>query len=550
MRRLRAAAALSSVLAAGCSLILTTAEPVQCRTTADCEAKPALTNRTCEDGFCVLPRAKPPGPVAADSSADCVTTELCTQANSNRAAVCTTKGGPCTPWQIEDCPVIEGPWNDPNVIMLGVLEGLSFTQADGSVVKPPYIQRYFRAINLAVNELHGAAPQGLLVGNQRRPIAVLHCDTYEDPIRARQSFAHLTDVVGVHGVIVLSDEDVAAIAATATEKRTALICSDCQAPAPPGPLVWSAQPLIAKEAELGAWRVSDLEAKIRAQYAIPEATPIRVATITEGSMPAQAYAAAFASLVKFNGGKDPLANGSSWMSVQSGHPRKQINDHVGFANKLLTFEPHVVVVAMGPDFPTYYLPILEGQWPSGKPRPHYVLTNLSHETTPFDPVVGVDDDLRKRFSGTHPIVTPELAANLSAFELRYRQEYNNQSPDSNHSGYEAFYALAYALASATSQSMIDGPHVSTGFESLVSGAIVNVGPAQVSTALALLTTKGTIDLRGTWTNLDWNVQKRELDADRAMFCFERGPDGLLRINEDAGPKLPVGGAITGTYSCD
>src|SRR5262249_33208707 len=101
MRTVAVATLVVGLLAGGCSVLLSTAEPTQCASQRDCDANPAFRDRVCEEGFCVIPQAKGSG---------CTTTDLCTQANSGKASVCKKAGDACVPWQTEQCRAISGAW--------------------------------------------------------------------------------------------------------------------------------------------------------------------------------------------------------------------------------------------------------------------------------------------------------------------------------------------------------------------------------------------------------------------------------------------------------
>ena len=349
--------AVASALAlAGCTLLLDTAEPRQCSTTADCDGRPSLRNRVCQDGFCVIPRANFT-PVAADGGDGCVSTALCTQANSNRPSICRA-GEPCVPWETEDCPVVAGAWDNPNAIVVGVLSPLSVLQYNKSLLKVPYIQRYIRGVNLGLTELSENIGLGLTVGTERRPLAVVHCDSWDDPTHASAMFDHLVDVVGAKAVLVTTAEDVARVAEKAARKNVVLVSSDSQVKAPDGPLVWRTQPPIAPEGKFAAWRVGQLETKLRSDLGLAPGAAIKVASLAEGTSTAKAFAESFAAAVTFNG-KGALANGANFLTVQAENPRDVTVDHIGYAQKLASERPHVIVVAMGQDFPTYYVRTLE-----------------------------------------------------------------------------------------------------------------------------------------------------------------------------------------------
>ncbi len=546
MRKITLASFVLGLLGAGCTLLMNTAEPIQCRTNGDCDGNPSLRGRVCEQGFCVVPTA-PIVPVSTDAGPGCVSTQLCTQANSSQPSICRKAGEPCIPIHTKDCPKVVGAWNDPKAIFIGAIEPQHFKQLDGSLPEVPYIDRFIRAVNLAVEEHAAASPQGIVVGGQRRPLAVVHCDSYADPTKTLSAFDHLVDVVGAQSLIVVRDEDLATITQKAITKQVAIACADCGAPIPIGPLAWQMTPATANEAPLTAWRVADLETKIRNETGTT--APLKVAVLAEGSAPAIAFTQALAPVLKWNNDKSITENGSDFFILTTGNPLKEAIPHGKHADDILAFGPDILVVAMGSDFPKHFLTYLESKWPANK-KPHYILTQLSYEVAPYADFLAANDELRERFSGTHPLVTPELRANIESYTVRYRMQNNNKAPDSNYSGYEAFYSLAFAITSAGAKGIVDGPTISAGFESLVSGTTIDLGPQTLNTAMALLSSRATVDLRGLWSNLDWNTQTRENIGDAAMFCFTK-QGGALALKDDAGPHyIGKTKTVTGSYACD
>jgi hypothetical protein len=553
MRTLRLAvvACALALSTTACSVILSTAEPTQCTTTRDCDANPAFRNRVCEEGFCVIPRARIE-PVSNDAGEGCVSSELCTQANSNKASVCAKAGGPCTPWQTEQCPFVAGAWSDPNAIVIGTILPFSVKQADGRLPRLPYVERVRRAIDLGLDELTTAVPGGLAApGGGRRPFAVLHCDSYFDEAATRAAMTHLTDVVGAQAIILGGDEELAAVTPKAIEKQTAIVCSDCTGPLPPGPLAWRIVPPLALEAPMAAWRIADLETTIKSGPTPPAAIKVAVLTEEPGRGPA-AFIASLVAKLRFNG-KTVAENGANFTIVKAENPLKQSVNHVAHAETIATFAPDVLVVAMGADFPKHYVQLIESKWSVGKAKPYYVMTDLNYEVAPFVSVLGPgDEDLRKRISGTRPGFDPALQANIDAYTIRYKQAYNFLAPDGNHSGYDAFYVSAFGIAGALIQPIFDGPRISAGIERLRGGTLVDFRPESIGLALALLgqpTAK--LDARGLWSSLDWNLATRDLETDVSMYCFQRDTDGALVAKPDAGPRLTTStGAVTGTFTCD
>ncbi len=543
---------LLTLLVAGCSVLLRTAEPNQCSTNLDCDANSALRQRVCEEGFCVVPRAA--GPVPTASPADgCVSSEICTQANSNKASVCATVGGACTPWQTAQCPYLSGDWKNRNAVVLGSIHPFSVKQSDGRLVKVDYAQRVRKAIDLALDDFTTALPGGLIIpGGAPRPLAVLHCDSYLDPALAQAAMTHLTDVVGVKAVIVGGDDDLVSVSAQALARQTALVCSDCVAPFPPGAPPWRIVPPLALQAPMAAWRVASLENELRARPNPPPA--FNVGLLVEVGRPVSAFVSALTESVRFNG-KSAAENGANFTVIKSESPLKGSVDYLTHAKALASAAPDVIVVAMGAEFPSNYLKIIEAAWPAGKPKPHYVVTERNFEVTPFADVLGPgDEDLRRRISGTRSGYDPRLQDNIDAYTPHYRVENNGHSPDVNYSGYDAFYALAFAVAAASSQLPLNGPHISSAFELLRGGSVqVDFRPGQIGFALTWLgqSTSSSVDVRGLWSTLDWNVSTHDLASDVSMFCFQRAPDGSLVIKLDAGPRLVTStGVVSHAYACD
>jgi len=544
-----AATSLLALMVAGCSVLLNTAEPTQCTTDRDCDANPSFRGRICDQGFCVIPKAAPT-PVSNDSGSGCVSTDLCTQANSGKASVCKA-GGACTPWQNARCPYISGEWKNPDAVIVGSIQPLTVKQVDGTTRPSAYADRIKRAIDLGVKDFTTISPGGQFMPDQkRRPIAVLHCDSELSPEGAQAAFQHLTDVVRSPAIILGADEDLAAIAADATTKEVAIACSDCVAPFPAGPLVWRIGPRIALEAPLAAWRVSQLETEIKARVTPPPPTTLKVGVLTTPGRATEDFYNALAPKLHFNG-KTVTQNGASFVVVQTPNPLLQSVDHKLYADQVIAAEPDVLVVLMTSDFPTYYLPLIEQGWPAGKAKPHYVVSALSFSATAFGGVLS-DDDRRKRVSGTRPAFSTALQDNITAFETRYVRENNFLQPDGNSTGFEAFYSMALAIMAARTQPLLDGPHISAGFERLRGGAApLDFRPENLGLAIGLLSQPSVkIDARGLLSTLDWNVTSRDLESDASMFCFVRDPDGNLVIHPDAGPHLTTAtGVVDGTYAC-
>ena len=547
----RAAAISLALLGGGCSLILSTAEPSQCTTSADCDANPALVGRECREGFCV-PRPGPPDGLDAGPK-NCANSTLCTQANDGKASHCAKNGGVCTPWQTVQCEFLSGgdAWKDENALVLGAIFPFKVKQIAGQPLAMPYASRLRKAIDLAVNEVNGTLAGGVvLTTGPRRPIAVVHCDSGLDARLAQDAFQHLTEVVGVEALIIGADDDLVAVTPKAQAKKTALVCSDCIGPFPQNPQAWRIVPPLVQQVPMANWRVGALEAQRKAAPDAPSL--VKVAVLTQKGRGEDAFVERFVQTVRFNG-LSAQGNGSNFMVVTSEDPRTQSPRPSAHVEELRTFAPDIVVVAMGADFPRLYAPELEATWPSATPRPQYVLTDLSYDVASFVELLGPNsDDLRRRISGTRHAFDPARQTQIEAFEQRWLAKSNKEPPGGNWSAYEAFYALLYAIDGASvNAAKLDGARISTGFERLRAGPSIDVGPGPLNLALALLAEPtGSINLRGLWSELDWNLTTHDLDEGAAMFCFQR-TRGFLEIKPDAGPRLATStGVVSGVYACD
>jgi hypothetical protein len=544
-------AAFVALLAAGCSFILNPADPEQCSAKSDCDANPSFRGRVCEQGFCVVPKAKV-GPVSNDAGAGCLTTAGCTAQNSNQPSVCKVAGGPCTPWKVELCPYVSGAWDDPDAIVIGTLLPLHTRQINGELVEIPYAHRVRRAMELALAEINDAQPSGLLYGSKKHKLAAVHCDSHFEPIAAKQAMTHLVDVVGAPIVIVGSDDDLLTVLPQAAAKNTALVCSDCIGPFPAENTAWRILPQLSLQAPLASWRVADLEAQIKAQPSPPAA--IKVAVLTQPGSAERAFLEELEATLVFNG-KGPAANGSSFTVIQEEDARTKEVQFQQHAQELADFEPDIVVVAMGPDFANYYLGLVEQAWHVAKARPYWIITDVDFDVTPFVSTIGTRDGdaLRARISGTRNVYEQAFQDNIDSFTSRYLPPNNYNAPDGNFSGYDAFYAAMFAIGGASTQGILDGAHISAGFERLLAGnQPTDFRPANISLGLASLTQPGaTIDVRGLWSDLAWDLTTHDMVTDSSMFCFQLRPDGQLVVKPNAGPRyVRSTKTVTGTFSCD
>ena len=102
--------------------------------------------------------------------------------------------------------------------------------------------------------------------------------------------------------------------------------------------------------------------------------------------------------------------------------------------------------------------------------------------------------------------------------------------------YDSFYVLAYAAA-ALGQQPITGLGLAGSIRRLLPpGAPVEVGPAGLYGALSVLADGRNIDLEGTTTTLDFNLETGDATAALSVYCMAPG-----------GPGAPPHGVESGLY---
>jgi ABC-type branched-subunit amino acid transport system substrate-binding protein len=557
MKAVRLVASLACMLAAGCTFLLNPAAPVQCASQADCTAL-GLADRVCTSGFCMT-KSPDTTQVSNTPATGCVTTEQCTQANSNKLSVCRTPGTPCVEIETPLCAKVGGHWEDPNAIVIGAIVPMKAKQPTGKPGNVDYGVRVEHAMMLAFEEISDALPSGVLVGNERRQLAYLGCDSREDAATAKAVYRHLVDDARAQAVLVSWDADLANIATDAAQARTAIACSDCLSPLPKDALAWRILPSIANEVPVAAWRIEQLAAARKAGPTPPTA-PLKIVMLQEPTINGKTFVARFADAQ--GKGSDDLKAATVVPVVPEDPLVKSVN-HALHVKEVLDEAPDIIVAPMGPDFATHYLLPIETGWDAatgGKPKPKYVLTSLEYEIgllgSALSGIANEADreDLRKRLSGTRPYRSAVMSADLATYRLRYKTRWNGLEPDGNETGYEAMYALAYAVLAGSTTSLLDGPHVSSGFERLSSGPVIPVGPQPLAgTAISALLNGQSIALRGLASTLGWEGSSRDLVADEGMYCLKRDGSGNLLFLDDAGVRYsPKDQKLVAseTFGCD
>ena len=192
---------------------------------------------------------------------------------------------------------------------------------------------------------------------------------------------------------------------------------------------------------------------------------------------------------------------------------------------------------------------IERRWPAGvRARPRYLMGNVDVEAT-LRRAVQEHPDLKRRLFG---LSTPAGSAVVAKFVARHNQLYSPKvtSTSCTDAPYDAFYLLAYAAA-ALGEEPITGRALGRAIARLVPpGPSIEVGPGSIYQALGLLRSGKNIDLRGTTTTLDFDLETGEPTADFAVFCLTGGEKAEpLTLIESGMTFIAQTGKLAGALRC-
>ncbi len=536
------AIALTALMASGCSVVVGGSVNDVCDADADCETL-GYSNATCdtEKKVCV------PG----GGGGACETTQECEDKNSGQPAICRADTKTCAPLLSVDCAEVAGDYKDPNAIVLGFLGPL--TGSDASTGLP-----IADGTKLALDELSKntvglpGGPDGAV-----RPLAMVYCHDLDgpedDPWRAAK---HLVNNVGVQAIVgpAFSGVTINTAKTVTIPKGVLTISGSATSPSitdlDDNDLVWRTCPSDALQAIPLAGLLSPLEAQIRAEQAIPEGTPIRVAMTVKGDAYGTGLADAVVPLLAFNGGKSTTENGENFLRQDYKDPTENTVDYSPIISKLTNdFQPHVVLVLGTTEGVQEIFTQVEAQWPNTNPetpRPYYLFPD-GGKVSELQAAIGNSDSVRRRVRGTVPGGSSSL---YDAFRSRYKAFFDQKEPLAfADTGYDATYLLAYAMVAAGDKELT-GVNISAGMKRMNKGTPIDATPGKINAAFQALQSGGEIDYSGASGPLNFDNTTGEAKANIDIWCVAF--DGSMKpVFKSTGQKYDaVQGKVVGTYSCD
>ena len=504
----------ASIALVGCTLLYGDAPIGQCSTDDECEF-PGTSGYRCDltQRVCV---SSPQNSAPSTDFRDCRRPDL------DPIVECGPQG--CGIPSSPDCACLNGAWEEKDAAVVGVIAPETFSTATGARVSIPYVARWERALGLGLDEWSRSLSDGLLP-KARRPLAILYCNSNGDPSIAKRAMAHLTRAANALVVITLADGDTISVRDDAIANNQGVICSLCyqQRTEEANDTIWQIVPPLVAQAPLAAARVNELASTH------DSAELVTIATVVQDYPGFEELASEVERLVGTLGNHQPIRAQGSVQSV-------------------IDVRPDVIFLAMDSGFGGF-ISAIEAAWPATEARPAYVLGYSNQELGLLTTLVGSNDDLRRRISGTGWWPGAAVASNRARLEQRFRSRYGGRV-DQAHFGYDAFYAAAHAIAWADRRAVVAAPSVAIALGHLQSGPAIDVGPDGITDALAQFALGQDINLVGSSNLLDWDSSTRATRSDVTVWCLSRNPDGSLGLVESAGPVWHAAtGEVTGQYAC-
>ncbi len=435
-------------------------------------------------------------------------------------AICRKEQGQCVPLATEQCTVLASPEDiaDDATVWIGAMYPVS--DPDPGAYGP----EAGHAIELARRdfvEATGGLPPAR-PGGPKRPVGIVLCDDRTAPLPAAEhlvkdlhvpailGFARSKEVMDLHASLLLPNGVLSLASNTASALR--------EAPRNPGDprLVWRVTTSSDMTVPMDVAALSAVvEPEIRKANILAPGEPIRVAMLRLTNPSGISLADNYVASLRFNG-KSVAENRDSFQAFSVNDDDIQMHRiDPRVLGQLVSFSPHVVLTA-GPT--SAVIAQIEDAWPrAARFRPRHV-GGSAGLTPSLEAALKRDPALRSRLFASDVMADAEPL-------IKYVHHYNEVfSPHMTAEGstsapYDAFYVFAYAAA-ALGEQPITGKALAGAIPRLLPpGEPIDVGPGGIFRAYNLLGAGKNIDLQGTMTNLDFDVETGDASADMAAYCI-------------------------------
>jgi branched-chain amino acid transport system substrate-binding protein len=353
-----------------------------------------------------------------------------------------------------------------------------------------------------------------------RRIALVACDDSEDALRAAR---HLVEDIGAPAILGFrSGGEVVDVAGSLLVQRRVLavatLTSDPRITRLPQPprlprMVWRTAYSMDGVAEATAAMIHDA-----LEPAVVGGT--RVVVIRSDGPAPQAFAESLYRRLRFNG-KSAKDNGANYEEVTVPGDTIATEDLARTADRVASLRPSFVVMLLQPDEEVALVAAIEASSKARKPVYLAAIRNAGD----FAQFVGFSADRRSRL-----LAIDSLSDSLAnaRFVLRYNAAYAGRDAVTREvnpgATYDAFYLLAYGTFAA-GDGELTGDTIARGFARIVpapAGAparpAVEVGPTAVFDGITGVVSGTGIDLQGTQSDLDFDVETGEAPSDFEILC--------------------------------
>ena len=461
-----------------------------------------------------------PGSTHTDTQPECVSNSACTEqataahgGSDTVAAVCVKQSGKCVELLTDDCDTITGDYSSDDAVVIGSLFSTKGAQAATNIQRQQSAQ-------LAVTQINdvGGMPLG---GATPKKLVLVSCDESTDLVRAGD---HLVNDLKVPAIVgPNTSQDTLDLSTAVSIPGGTVVMSPTAVASSVGSLLdddltWLMVPTDVQRAPLMIGQIGELEQQLKQDHD----GAIKLGIVFRNDALGIGTRTSLNSL---------MLNGKALSDATNLGNHVHINPYtIGTADQMplvaeyLAFLPDIVVLAGTAEAITQVMVPLEAGWPSGTPRPYYVLIDSVKVPELITAATG-NDDLRARVRGTGITPSPTSAAVYGAFKVDYQVAYPGSSIISGMGpAYDATYAIAFALA-AKKDEPVSGTAVKQGLRMLAGGrTMIELGATRVLSAFQALAEGEAIEARGTFTSLSWSGDGTVLGGTIEVWCIG-APDG-------------------------
>ncbi len=536
MRAARLLGVCALALVSACSLLLETSAS-QCESDGDCYARGGeFATSVCTSGRCVAPSGE--GGIIGG----CVTNQECTDKLA-APAICRQRDHLCIRLLSPECARITGDVLDDSVIIFGSINSVTGTNGPSGLARQS-------SAELALNEIK-ASVSGIRpnADGKPRPLALVSCDDTVDSLAPARHLANDLEVPAIIGIA--SSSRVIDVATNVTiPKGVLLLTAAATSPAitslPDKNLLWRTAPTDALQALAIVDQLPAIEAKYRADNAVPVTTKVRVAFVYIN----EAYGLGLYEPVtragQLNGKPIGDATNNGLTSALS-YPTDPVDLEAQITNVLAQSpRPNLIVGFGSTELITKFLTPLEQRW-GAAPRPVYLFADAAQKTELLD-AVAADNSLRKRVRGSVPAVS-RTSGNFKSFVFKYEGAFGSPAPSvfGMAGSYDSVFLLGYAVAAAGTRP-ITGDELQKGFARLVTGATVDVGGTSMNTGFQALAAPGSFDFEGASGPLDFDLTTGEAPSNIDVWCIKKDGTGRPVFLPSGRLYDAKTAKVTGTYS--